>query len=393
MTTPNSKITSASWFTADEPRQIMDALNGADGTTRFVGGVVRDTLMGLPAGDVDIATIHHPDEVIKRLEAAGLKAVPTGIDHGTITAVCNHQGFEITTLRKDVETDGRRAVVAFSTDWTEDAARRDFTINALYADVNGCVYDPVGEGFDDLAHKQVRFIGDPEVRICEDYLRILRFFRFHALFGAGEIDREGLAACTKLAGGIETLSGERLRAEMLKLLAAERPQDVINAMAATGVLAEVLPGKLDLDRLTGMCELPLDRARDAVLRLAALVAEGLPDTIARLRLSNAEEKRIQTSVSEALPLSEHAQKAMLYRLGREVALDQICFGLSKYREYVAIYDVVAQREDPVFPVTGKDLLSKGVGRGPEVGDLLSQLEKIWIGSDFSLTKTGLLDLL
>ncbi|MGH6878125.1 MAG: CCA tRNA nucleotidyltransferase, partial [Rhizomicrobium sp.] len=270
------------WMRAEETRAVMAALTSAGGAARFVGGAVRNALLGREVGDVDIATPLLPEEVARRLEAAHIVAVPTGIEHGTITAVVDGKGFEVTTLRRDVTTDGRRAVVAFSDSWAEDARRRDFTINALYAAPDGELFDYTG-GLDDLAAARVRFIGDPVARIREDYLRILRLFRFQAWYGKGEIDEDALHAATAERAGLQRLSGERVQKELLRLLAAEQPCPPLRAMAAAGILDEIIPhaGRLDtLERLAAI-DAANFFAADPMLRLAAL-AQPAPSVAAAI---------------------------------------------------------------------------------------------------------------
>ena len=247
-------LADAPWLTAAATRKVMAALEAEGGpdVARFVGGCVRNSLMGRAVDDVDIATRLEPQAVMAALKAAGLKAVPTGLDHGTVTAVAEAQPFEITTLRRDVTTDGRRATVAFTTDWAEDAGRRDFHINALYADGEGRVFDPTGHGLADIAARRVAFVGDAGRRIREDRLRILRFFRFHAWYGAGDPDAAGLAACVEEAGGLGELSAERVSKELLKLLAAPNPVPTVEVMAHTGVLARLLPEAGTLEALRAM---------------------------------------------------------------------------------------------------------------------------------------------
>src|SRR6201996_6519457 len=251
-------------MTGLETRAVLAAL---DGEGKFVGGAVRNALLNKPVADIDIATPLLPDDVVARLKKAGLGAVPTGIEHGTVTAVVNGKPLEITTLRRDVSTDGRRATVAFTTDWAEDAQRRDFTMNALYADADGEILDTVG-GIADLQAGHVRFVGDPITRIKEDYLRILRLFRFHAWYGKGELDDAALKASAAEKAGLAQLSGERIQKEMLKLLAAENPAPVLRVMAASGILGEILPGDLNIARLERLVTIDANNffAPDPVLR-------------------------------------------------------------------------------------------------------------------------------
>ena len=385
-----------SWMTTPETRAVMDALTADGGTARFVGGVVRNALMRRGVTDIDIATPLVPEEVTRRLQSAGLAAVPTGIEHGTITAIAGGKPFEITTLRRDVSTDGRRATVAFATEWKEDAARRDFTINALYAAQNGEVFDYF-DGIADLQAGRVRFVGDPVFRIREDYLRILRLFRFHAWYGRGDIDAEALHAAVSEKRGIAKLSGERLQKEMLKLLEAEDPTPVLRVMAASGILSEILLSELRLPRLEKLVE--IDRsyffAADAVLRLTALLPEGATEVDAvagRLRFSTAERERLRD-------LATAGEKIVPYLSMREVRKLLYCLGVQRFRDRVrlrwaedskdsnavqwrALLAMADAWQRPVFPLSGRDVMNAGVAQGPLVGRILGEVEQWWIDSDF-----------
>jgi len=380
------------WMTAPETRAVMDAL----GYARFVGGVVRNALLGRAVDDIDIATPLMPAEVTKKLEAAGLKAVPTGIEHGTITAVANGKPFEVTTLRRDVSTNGRRAVVAFTKDWTEDARRRDFTMNALYADANGEVFDTVG-GVADLQAGHVRFVGDPATRIREDYLRILRLFRFHAWYGKGELDADALHAAATGKGDIAQLSGERIQKEMLKLLAAENPVPVLRAMAASGILSEVLQGELNFARLERLCAIDNDNffKPDALLRLAALLPsdDAIADCIAaRWRLSNADRDRIvdiaaaREKIVSYLSIKE--VRKVLYKLGTPRFKDRVFLKWAEdpregnFVQWRALLAIAGAWVRPIFPLTGANVMAAGVPQGPLVGGILDEVEEWWIDSDF-----------
>ena len=384
------------WLNAPETRAVMDALTSNGGEARFVGGCVRNALIGAEVEDIDIATPLQPGEVIKRIEAAGLRAVPTGIEHGTVTAISRSKPYEITTLRRDVSTDGRRATVAFSTDWAEDAARRDFTMNALYADISGQVYDFVG-GIADLRARHVRFIGEPERRIAEDYLRILRLFRFHAWYGLGEIDADGLRAVAAAKGEIKTLSGERIQKEMLRTLAADGPVPVLRSMAASGVLNEVLPGALVFERFQKLCEADADNffASDNLLRLGSLLSDEAQaiDVARRWRLSNDDRMRLTGMMSAPLKivsyLSVREVQRALYRFGIERFKDHVRLRWAEdpkasngvqWRALLAIADGWVR---PVLPMTGKDVMAAGVPQGPLVGRVLSEVEEWWIDSDFT----------
>ncbi len=375
------------WMTAPETRAVLAALG--EGNARFVGGAVRNALMGLGVADVDIATPLAPDTVTARLQAAGIQAVPTGIEHGTVTAVAGGKPFEVTTLRRDVSTDGRRATVAFSTDWAEDAMRRDFTINALYASAEGEVFD-YATGLDDVRAGLVRFMGDPATRIREDYLRILRLFRFHAWYGKGALDAEALRAASAEKAGLATLSGERVTKEMLRLLEAEDPLPSLRAMAASGILAEVLPGALDLARLERL--VAIDRgnffAPDALLRLAALA----PGDLSRFKLSNAQAGRLadlaraQEKIVSYLSIRE--VRRLLYRLGPAPFKDRVFLRwaedpkASNAIQWRALLALADAWQRPRFPLTGANVMAAGVPEGPLVGRILAEVEEWWVESDF-----------
>ncbi|MBN8528032.1 MAG: CCA tRNA nucleotidyltransferase, partial [Caulobacterales bacterium] len=315
------------WLTDPRTVAVMEALEieGGPDCARFVGGCVRNALVDRAVLDIDIATRLTPDRVIAAAKAAGLKPVPTGVEHGTVTVVSSKRPYEVTTLRRDVETDGRRAVVAFTDDWAEDAARRDFRLNALYADRAGSIFDPTGHGVEDARAGRVVFVGEAETRIREDALRILRFFRFQAHFGRGEPDAAGLTACARLAALVEGLSAERVSTELLKLLAAEDTRPAVRAMAETGVLARVLPGHVDLP----MFETMVAVSPDPALRLSALLpadADGVREAATRLRLSNALRDRLVDAVDDGTvqAVSTAAQaRAAVYRLGGRAVLDRL----------------------------------------------------------------------
>lgn len=321
-------VTGQPWLESQATQAVMRALEaaGGEGCARFVGGCVRNSLLGQPVDDIDIATRLRPEQTMAALKAAGLKAVPTGVEHGTVTGVSERRPYEITTLRRDVETDGRRAVVAFTEDWAEDAARRDFRLNALYADAAGTVFDPTGGGLEDAAAGRIVFVGEAETRIREDYLRILRFFRFYAWYGRGEPDAVGLAACAALKGGMAQLSAERVSKEVLKLLAAPDPRAAVRAMAETGVLAQVLPQAQPLALLEAMCDL----TDDPVMRLSALLpadAAVVTEIAGGLRLSNAVRDRLAAMVADgpavSPTISDAEARAAIYRLGRRAFEDRL----------------------------------------------------------------------
>jgi poly(A) polymerase len=380
------------WMISPETRAVMDAL----GEARFVGGVVRNSLMGREVSDIDIATPLTPDEVTKRLEAAKLKAVPTGVEHGTITAISNGRPYEVTTLRRDVSTDGRRAVVTFTTDWAEDAQRRDFTMNALYADATGEVFDTVG-GVADLKAGRVRFVGDPVTRIREDFLRILRLFRFHAWYGKGEIDKPALQACAAEKAGLRQLSGERIAKEMLKLLAAEDPVPVLRSMAATGILSEVLPGELNIVRLERL--VAIDGTNffqpDAILRLAALLpdrAAGAHEIADRWKLSNADRDRLADIAGNTDKIVSYLSikevRKLLYKLGTARFKDRVSLKWAEdpketnFVQWRALLAMADAWQRPKFPLDGGNVMAAGVPQGPLIGKILTEVEEWWIDSDF-----------
>jgi len=390
------------WMTTPELGVVLDALEAAGGAdcARFVGGCVRNTIIGRPVGDIDIATRLTPQEVTAALQAAKLKAVPTGVEHGTVTAVSGGQPFEITTLRRDVATDGRRAVVAFTDDWGEDAQRRDFTLNALYARRDGSLFDPTGQGLADARAGRIVFVGEAEQRVREDYLRILRFFRFLAWYGSGPPDAAALAACETLRGDIKTLSAERVSKELLKLLAAPDPREAVGLMARAGVLGEVLPAPIDLERFEGMVAIEEDQLfeTDAVLRLAALLSDdqvGAAQFAERLRLSNAERDRIVAALAQAPAfkswMSPREIRRTLYRLGPQAFRDRAKLAWARaaragrtattpqWRGMIALGEGWTA---PAFPLTGEDVIAAGVPRGPIVGQVLREVEDWWIDHDF-----------
>lgn len=385
-------------------RAVMSALSAKDGKARFVGGAVRNALLGEPVADVDIATRFTPDEVIRRLRAAGLRAVETGIEHGTITAIADGQPFEVTSLRRDVETFGRRAVVAFTADWAEDAKRRDFTINALYAGEDGTLFDYF-TGLDDLVARHVRFIGDPHQRIHEDYLRILRFFRFYARYGRGEPDHEGMTACVAEKHGLRLLSAERVQKELLLLLQTRRAAPVLRIMQDRGILPEIVPVELHLPRLERLIaiEEALGMAPDPLLRLAAL----LPDSAAAarsvaqsLRLSNEARGRIVAAAEKEDRIRPSASdsfvRAQIYRLGKPRFADQLLLRWAEAAgpedaSWRALFERAHDWRPPQLPVDGQDVMALGVSEGPEIGVHLRALEQWWIDQDFSATRPALLE--
>jgi poly(A) polymerase len=355
---------------------VADLIGAREGQARLVGGAVRDTLAGLAVHDIDLATSLAPQEVMRRIEKAGIRVVPTGLAHGTVTAVLPSGPIEITTLRRDVSTDGRRATVAFTDDWKEDAARRDFTINALYADPHsGEVFDYFG-GQQDLAAGVVRFIGEPLQRIAEDHLRILRFFRFHARFGRDGPHEESFAACRTRANDLMALSRERIADELLKLLALPRPAATIGLMIGAGILAPVLP---EADKTDTLLALEPAGAGDGILRLAALLPAkpDLAEAVGyRLKLSKAQIRRLAIAAGR-VPGDAQAPQTLAYRIGVEGARDRLL--LQGFGTEAAL---LADWVPPVFPLSGGAIVARGVNAGPLVARILKSVEEAWLAEGF-----------
>ena len=377
------KLPRAQWQKREGMKALLAALEAKAGATRYVGGCVRDTLLGLPVSDVDLATRLTPEEVMERLAKARIKAVPTGIAHGTVTAVVAGKPVEVTTLRRDVATDGRRATIAYTDDWREDAARRDFTINALFADPASLEVHDYFDGEADLAARRVRFIGDPLTRIAEDHLRILRFFRFFARFGAGEADSEALAACTARANDLMALSRERIADELTKLLALPAPVSAIRLMVERGILKPVLPeiGPDGVQRLARLVEREEEAgaAPHPLRRLAALLPPE-PDVAAavahRLRLSNRAARRLAAAAAWAE--DKDGPELLAYRIGADEAADRILLGDGDPRAVAAL----AGWQRPRLRLGGGDLIAMGLEAGPVVARTLQAVEREWAEAGF-----------
>jgi poly(A) polymerase len=395
-----SRRIDAKWLREGALPRLLDVLDRDGEEARVIGGAVRNALLGVPVNEIDVATTAVPDEIVRRVTAAGFKAVPTGIEHGTVTVVIDGAPFEVTTLRTDVETYGRHAKVAFGRDWKEDAERRDFTINAFSASRDGAVHDYVG-GFDDLAARRVRFIGQPKQRIEEDYLRVLRFFRFHAAYGKGVLDAQGLHACIEARAGLEQLSRERVRMEMVKLLVAPGASAVLEAMADSGILGPLIAGVPNGVHFTRMAaaEGALALPADAMRRLAALavlVAEDAERLWQKLRLSNAEHARLAAMAEGWRRLSpalgENQQRALLYRLGAEMFVDQALLAFARSgakaedAEWHKLATLPQRWQAPAFPIKAADLMARGVEKGPRLGAALSAAESAWIAAGFPADK-------
>jgi poly(A) polymerase len=386
----------APWLAEPPLAELLAALDRDGEEARVVGGTVRNALFGEPHGDIDIATTALPQEVMRRVTAAGFKAVPTGIQHGTVTVVAAGHPYEITTLREDVETDGRRAKVAFGRDWRRDAERRDFTMNALSLARDGTLHDYVG-GLSDIASRRVRFIGEAATRIREDYLRILRFFRFHAAYGEGAPDAQGLAACIAERAGLAQLSRERVRMELMKLLAARHAVPVLATMTEAGLLEEVLGGVPLLASAANMIKLEaaLTLPGDPVRRLGAVsvsVVEDAERLRERLRLANAEFERLAAMADGWWHIShawgEREGRALLYRLGPERCTDRVLLAWTRSPQGVAdpAWHAVATLPQrwtaPAFPLKASDFIARGVEKGPRLGAVLRAAEEAWIAADF-----------
>ncbi|ANM11616.1 MULTISPECIES: CCA tRNA nucleotidyltransferase [unclassified Rhizobium] len=401
------------WFRDPALGRILALLNTDGGEGRVVGGAVRNSLMGLPVSDIDIAATLTPEIVMERAAAAGIKTVPTGLQHGTVTLVIDGKPFEVTTLRTDVETDGRHAKVAFSTDWKADAERRDLTINALYADAKGEVVDLVG-GLADIEKRNIRFIGDAAKRIAEDHLRILRFFRFFAYYGSGRPDAEGLKACSAARSKLKALSAERVWSELRKLLSAGDPGRALLWMRQVAVLTEILPEseKWGIDAIPSLIstEKALGWRPDPLLRLAAIVppdAARLEALAARLKLANAEAATLK-AWAMAAPVNDDMSSAaferLLYRNGAEGITTRLKLALGVARgkaeadfdemarsaRLTKLLDQAANWKKPQFPLNGGDVMSAGIASGPRVGELLAGLENQWVEENFISDRAALL---
>jgi poly(A) polymerase len=388
----------------------LEAEGGGD-CARFVGGCVRDALLGRPVRDIDIATTLRPPEVLAALEAAGLKAIPTGLDHGTITAVADGRAFEITTLRRDVQTDGRHAVVDFTDDWGQDAARRDFRLNALYADRAGRIFDPTGGGVADARNGAVVFVGDPAARIAEDALRIPRFFRFLAWYGRGLPDPAALAACRDLAAHIDGLSAERVSGELMKLLAAEDPRAAVRLMFETGVMPRMVPGAVNLGRFEALVDIETGVlfSEDPLLRLAALLPDDPPratDTARALRLSNAQRSRLVAALTPEPGPPEHGlvswmsprqTRRWVYRLGVQAFSDRVILAWAASPrpaaaiQWRALLSMGQTWTAPSLPLTGDEVAAAGVPPGPMIGAVLREVEAWWIDQDFISDKLSVME--
>jgi poly(A) polymerase len=398
-------IPHASWLRAPETQALMQALEAARaGGSRFVGGCVRNTLMGRPVDDIDIATQLTPDRVSEIAQNAGFAAHPTGIEHGTVTAVVKGKPFEVTTLRRDVSTDGRRATVAFTESWEEDAERRDFRMNALYADAAGAIHDPTGGGLDDARAGRVIFIGDAHQRIREDYLRILRFFRFNAWYARTPLDPQGLHACADLVAGLDALSVERIWKETKKLLAAPDPRAAWEGMKAIEARARALPEMENEARLDALCRIEADLLLpiDAMTRVAAALTgpAGALALSRRLNLSNEERDRLVAALGDDVKIVSYMSlkemRRAIYRLGNAAFRDRVMLawagaGGEKAQAWRALIAHGQMWTPPRLPLSGDEAMAAGVPPGPKVGEALREVEAWWIDADFPDDKLAVIE--
>lgn len=392
------------WLGSKPARRIFNVL--PNGSARFVGGCVRNALLGVPVTDFDIATTQRPEVVMDTLKAAGISVHAPGLAHGTVTAMADETVFEITTLRRDVSTDGRRAGVTFTGDWFEDAQRRDFTINALYVDPDGTLQDPTGEGLKDIRTPRIRFVGTAEDRIQEDYLRILRFFRFHTCYAADTpLDRTGLDACRDNKGGLDILSVERVWSEIRELLTALNPLRTVTAMLHAGILEQILPEAGNVDGLSLLCTLEEKQgfAPDPFLRLMAMAARdemAIASLCKRLKMSNAEKARLMgwamDRTSLAWDMSVKDINAALYQAGIQVVMDRAVLraagtdNKNAHKGWLALAQTGQNWKRPQFPLKGHDLIDAGIDPGEKLGSVLRVLKALWIKSGFTADRKQLL---
>jgi poly(A) polymerase len=390
---PAGKIELPTWMSDPPTRRLFAALAAAGIAARFVGGCVRNAVLGRSIDDLDLAVDKPPETVMRALEAAQIKAVPTGIKHGTVTAIADSRVFELTTLRRDVETDGRRAIVAFTDDWLEDAGRRDFTFNALYADPDGTLYDPF-DGRADLAAGRVRFIGDPDMRIAEDRLRVLRFFRFHAWYGRPPLDGAGYQACARNAAALGSLSGERVRKELLRTLEAPGAADALDAMREAGVLDHWLPEYAGSARLRAL--MAREDKAEGLRRLAAILPSAA-NAVAigkRLKLSTQETLRLDVMLAREPAIDvqggPRAWRAGIYRLGNGLYIDRLLLAIDAPGDWRPALAMARNWTPPELPVSGGDALKLGLKPGPPIGRLIDAVERWWLEGDFTADRAACL---
>lgn len=390
-------------MTTPSVQRLFKALGA--GSVRFVGGCVRNMLLGEPIGDIDLATSMTPDQVIRILSSAKIKYIPTGLAHGTVTAIIDGTGYEITTLRRDIKTDGRRAVIAYTDDWAEDAARRDFTINAIYADDEGNIYDPLMSGLDDLNHRKIKFVGDAATRIQEDYLRILRFFRFQSLYGKGKADKKAVSACAQFAPKIKTLSRERVTQEFTKIVMGDAPQKILAVMQNYKIIPDILGKDFNPDRIGSMIKIQkkAEGATKDILLCTRLL--GVMDfqfqkitILSNLLIINKKQKSILDEIPKIKIDMKRIETSniqeLLYKFSwNSVAAALIVFAVKENIspiKFKKIWDLFLNTKRPVFKISGQDIISLGFAQGPDVGKMLKQLEQKWIRSGFTLTPKDLM---
>lgn len=399
---PAKTIEPQDWMTAPQSSALFSALEKGEGRSAlFVGGCVRNALLGVPVEDVDLATPLPPETVTERCEAAGISVIPTGIKHGTVTAVIKGTHFEITTLRRDLETDGRRAEVGFTQSWIEDAQRRDFTMNTLLADPKGNIYDPTGQGINDLEARRIRFVGSPAQRIAEDYLRILRFFRFHAIYGGGDYDQEALKACRAASDKIKTLSRERITQEFFKILASDAPPRILNTMFESNILPELNFSEYNPDLLEYVCNFQ-NRYRLTAVPTRLYVQAGLSlkniagmdNLILFPKVFIKDMQAIEGALKQPDLSCDTAVRACIYRFGRAATAQALMIELAQDRVMNTYaphaLKIIQEWAIPDCPVDGKDFLNAGITPGPDLGKRLEALENAWIESDFKTSREDLL---
>lgn len=394
----------ADWLTGTAIKMVFSLFEYDGDLVRVVGGAPRDHMLGRKVRDIDLASPLLPEEIIKRAENANITVIPTGVAFGTVTLIVNEIPFEITTLRRDVQTDGRHAIVKFGTDWRKDAERRDFTINALYISPDGKLHDPLGQAINDLRERRLRFIGAADQRICEDYLRTLRFYRFAAELSISDLDKEALSATSRNRAGLRQLSSERIGSEMIKLLGADDPLTALRAMYRYGLLTDILKTVPKLETLNKLLESEntLSHQLEPIERLAALALWQRADAArlsARFRLSNKQQHHLKTlSHAFSFPAFSDQQSMLkwLYKEGAQTFIALLMLasafkgGAATYDELQAMINWTSKKTFPPFPISGKVLLNAGMTPGPEIGKLLKKLEDEWLESDMSLTEKELL---
>lgn len=389
---PTQTINPPDWMTAPQTCAVMAALNdpGLPPQTMFVGGSVRNALLDKPVSDIDLATLYTPPQVIARLERAGIRYIPTGIEHGTVTAMIEGRAFEVTTLRRDVETDGRRAVISFTTDWAEDAGRRDFTMNTLLADAQGNIYDPLEQGLVDLYAGRVIFVGEPAQRIAEDYLRVLRFFRFHALYGRGAPDMAALKACAAASPDIVRLSRERVAQEMMKILGVTDPTPTLSLMFTHGVVREFEGPHFDPKTFSAFCYLQNQYAvPDVLARLALLTDMDIAHAATIIMLSNAQLRFLHGFVAlaqECKAEDDRTIRDLVYQYGAPMVKQMLILRMARAGESDrerALFHIAATFNPPKFPLTGQDVMDLGIKPGVQLGRLLADAEQWWRAQDFA----------